>query len=126
MFCIVLFWFGKNLLQALFTLDIFPLYHLSYLLLYYRTNFMFTCEECEYNCAKEKDLKTHTTSRHANKKNEEISKIGLELFALVDWDNDVNEARKRILEEFNEMEEIYEVLKVYVDKSESFTGKNSR
>ena len=42
------------------------------------------------------------------------------MFALVDWDNDVNEARKRILEEFNEMEEIYEVLKVYVDKSESF------
>ena len=74
MFCIVLVWFGKNLLQALFTFNIFPLYHLSYLLLYYRTNFMFTCEECEYNCAKEKDLKTHTTSRHANKKNEDISK----------------------------------------------------
>ena len=80
-------------------------------------NLNFNCDKCEYKSANENDLKTHTTEKHEIKKDSKISKIGLELFALVDWDNDVMEARKRILEKLNAMEEIDEVLKVYVDKS---------
>jgi hypothetical protein len=65
----------------------------------------FKCEKCKLISENENELKTLTTEIHGN---------------IFDWDNDVMEARKRILEKLDEMEEIDKVLKVFVDQSENF------
>ena len=42
------------------------------------------------------------------------------MFALVDWDIDVMEARKRILDKLGATDEVQDILKVHVNKFESF------
>ena len=53
-------------------------------------------------------------------KNLEITKIKLEVFAIVDFDNNVLEARKEIIDNLGKQKEVEEVLKIFVDKSETF------
>ena len=65
-------------------------------------------------------LNTHITSSHELEKNLEITKIKLEVFAIVDFDNNVLEARKEIIDNLGKQKEVEEVLKICVDKSETF------
>ena len=79
-----------------------------------------SCDKCDSIFENEEDLNKHLTEKHEKVKDTKLSKIGLELFALVDWDNDVMEARKRILDKLGTTDEVQDVLKVHVDKFESF------
>ena len=50
----------------------------------------------------------------------EITEIKLEVFATVDFENNVLESRKDIIENLGKQNEVEEVIKVFVDKSETF------
>jgi DNA-binding Lrp family transcriptional regulator len=57
--------------------------------------------------------------RYVIYKETETCEIKLEVFALVDLKINVLEARKNIIEKLSEQEEVSEVLKVYVNKSDT-------
>ena len=59
---------------------------------------IFKCDQCEFDAEIEADLNTHITSSHELEKNLEITEIKLEVFAIVDFENNVLEARKDIID----------------------------
>ena len=83
----------------------------------------FTCDQCEFVAEIEADLNAHISSKHKFEKNlemKEITEIKLEVFAIVDFENNVLEARKDIIDNLGKQNEVEEVIKVFVDKSETF------
>ena len=58
----------------------------------------FTCDQCEFVSEIEADLNAHISSNHEFEKNLEITEIKLEVFAIVDFENNVLEARKDIID----------------------------
>ena len=80
----------------------------------------FKCDECDFVSEKEVDLSTHIYEKHSNEKVLEINEIKLEVFAIVNSENDVLEARKTIIERLDKQKEVIKVEKVFVDKSETF------
>ena len=53
-----------------------------------------------------------------------VIEVNLELFT-IDFENDVLEARKNVIEKLEEQNEVEKVLKVYVDKFERFVDTNN-
>ena len=79
------------------------------------TDNIFTCDQCEFVAEIEADLNTNITSSHELEKNLEMTEIKLEVFAFVDFDNNVLEARKDVIENLGKQNEVEEVIKVFVD-----------
>ena len=75
---------------------------------------------CDFDAENEQDLDTHISENHNNEKDIEISEIKLEIFAIVNFENDVLQARKDIIEKLCKQKEVEKVDKVFVDKMESF------
>ena len=82
------------------------------------------CENCDFVAENEENVKTHVIEKHENESDNVVIEIKLELFT-IDFDNDVLEARKNVIEKLEEQNEVEKVLKVYVDKFERFVDTNN-
>ena len=78
------------------------------------------CDQCDFVCENDEALKAH---KHDDEN--KITEIKLEVFGIVDFGNDVFEARKVIMEKLNEQNEVEQVLKAYVNKNETFMDINN-
>ena len=78
------------------------------------------CDECDFVSEKEQDLISHVSEKHATEKDLEIIETKLEVFAIVNFENDVLEARKVIIEQLGTQKEVVKVEKVFINKSETF------
>ena len=80
----------------------------------------FYCENCDFASENQNNLNKHLAEEHNNEKEEEeVFDIKLEVFALVDIDNDVLKARGRVIEKLKDQKEVIEVSKVFVSKVET-------
>ena len=70
----------------------------------------------------EGNLNQHKHIKHENG-NEEIE-IKLDVFALVDFENDVLKARKEVIEKLEEQVEVEQVKTVYINKSDTYFDKD--
>ena len=77
------------------------------------------CNECDIPFENKNDLEKHFSLKHRNDEETETCEIKLEVFALVDLENNVLEARENKIKKLSEQEEVSEVLKVYVNKSDT-------
>ena len=76
------------------------------------------CDQCEFIARNKEHLKKHIHLKDDHET--ESSEIKLEVFAIVDFGMDVYEARNAIIDKLNAQDEVDKVLKVYVDKNETF------
>ena len=79
------------------------------------------CEECEFVAIRQSDIDNHVAEKHNAVESPETNEIKLEVFILVEYDLDVFEARKALIDRLSDQKEVEKVEKVYVDKNESFT-----
>ena len=78
------------------------------------------CDQCEFTCEKDEELQVHMTEKHDANDKSETYDVKLEIFCLVENENDVFETRTKLMEKLNQLKEVESVDKVYVDKDESF------
>ena len=78
------------------------------------------CDQCEISFETDEQLQLHVTEKHGARENNETCEIKLEIFCLVENENDVFATRTMSIEKLNEQNEVESVDKVFVDKNESF------
>ena len=61
----------------------------------------------------------HKNSKHETNESENVE-LKLELLAIVNFENDVLEARQTIIEKLNEQNDVEKVKTVYIDKNDTF------
>ena len=81
------------------------------------------CDKCDFSAQSEKDLNEHKLLKHESE-NKEIE-IKLDVFTLVDFDNDVLKARKLVMEKLEEQEGVNKVKTAYVSKGDTFFDKDN-
>ena len=80
------------------------------------------CDKCDFLAPSENVLTEHKNSKH-EQDNEEIE-IKLEVFALVDFENDVLKTRKVVIEKLEEQVEVEKVKTVYINKCDTYFDKD--
>ena len=76
------------------------------------------CDQCEFIATNKEHLKKHINLKDDHET--ESSEIKLEVFAIFDFGMDVYEARNAIIDKLNAQDGVDKLLKVYVDKNETF------
>ena len=79
---------------------------------------MFKEDVSDFITETENNLKDHKLLAHAIEK--DTVEIKLELFTLVNFENNVLEARQVVMEKLNEQSEVEKVKTVYVNKSDTY------
>ena len=79
----------------------------------------FKCEECEFSSESSEDLEKHKTEKHEIKEHIDMNEIKLEVFILVENENDVLKARKDLIGSLSTHKEVVFALKLNKTKTKT-------